>query len=91
MKILASGFAAAVALTVCASVNAQEAGNQTEKAPAFNEVDADHNGLITQVEAEKNERLAEMFGQLDTNKDRQLDDREYAQIEQLPQDVSTVE
>lgn len=84
MRILASGFAAAAALSLCAIGHAQDAGSQTEKrAPAFDEVDADRNGLISQAEAERIESLSELFGDLDENQDRYLDDREYSQYEEV--------
>ena len=71
--------ALALALVFSAAASAQEAGHGAQT-PSFAELDADHNGYVTETEASKAPAVTEVFAELDANRDNQLDAEEYGKM-----------
>ena len=75
-------IAAFAGLAVAQSSPAPSASPSTSTAPSvFTKLDSDKNGMVSKKEASKNKDLASKWDTLDTNKDGNLDQGEFAAFE----------
>jgi len=84
LHLIASAAIAAFAGLAVAQTAATPSTAPSASPSAFTKLDSDKNGMVSKKEASKNKELTSKWDILDTNKDGNLDQGEFAAFEAAP-------
>ena len=84
LHLIAGATIAAFAGLAVAQTSATPSTAPSTSPSAFTKLDADKNGMVSKKEASKNKELTSKWDTLDTNKDGNLDQGEFAAFEIAP-------